>query len=92
MAWKRYSVTIDPKVWEESQKLISEQMNVSMSRFIEIQLRSLIRSHKGSFADVVEGAFRDFVKGDKSLSEGEREKMNGLFDSEKKVKPVKKKK
>lgn len=92
MGFKRFNISVDEQVWEDARALISEVMNLSMSKFIEIQLRTLVRSHKSPFADVVQGAMRDFIAGDKSLTAGERTKMNGLLDSEKKVKGVKKKK
>jgi antitoxin component of RelBE/YafQ-DinJ toxin-antitoxin module len=89
---KRYGVSIDPKVWEDARKLIAEELNMSMSKFVEMQLRAVVRSHTSPVAQVMQGIMQDFMNGDKSLSEGERRKMQSIFDNGKKVKAVKKKK
>jgi hypothetical protein len=77
---------IEESIWKESRAIIKETMNMHISLFIEIQLRTLIKSQKGSFQQVIEEAMKGVILGDKTLTEEEKKKMNGLFESDKKVK------
>jgi hypothetical protein len=77
---------IEESIWHESRKVIRETMNMHISLFVEIQLRTLIKAQRGTFQEVVEEAVKDVMLGDNSLTAKEREKINGLFESDKKVK------
>lgn len=83
---KRYGVSIDPNVWEDARKLVSEELNMSMSKFVEMQLRAVVRSHNAPVAQVMQGIMQDFMNGDKSLSEVDRRKMQSVLDREHKKK------
>lgn len=84
------TLTLDDDVWREAKSIIKNEMNISMSRFVEIQLRSIVRARKGTVTEVVEGAVKDFVMADRSLSADEKKKVNGLFDKPGKRKVKKK--
>jgi hypothetical protein len=92
MSYGKRNISIDNDVWLRSKTLIKEEMNLTMSKFIELQLRTLLRGRTGTFQDVVMGAAKDFIEADKSLTREERMKMDGLFDQKKKPEKVKKKK
>jgi len=77
---------IEEKIWHESRAIIREEMNMNISLFVEIQLRTLIKSQKGSFQQVIEEAMKGVILGDKTLTEEEKMKMNGLFESDKNIK------
>lgn len=44
MAWKRYNISMDSDIWEGSRTIIKGQLNMSMSKYIEIMLRQVIAS------------------------------------------------
>lgn len=44
MAWKRYNISMESDIWEGSQRIIKGQLNMSMSKYIEIMLRQVIAS------------------------------------------------
>lgn len=67
MGFSRRTISISDDVYLPAKKLIKEEMNIGVSKFIEIQLRSLLRSKSGSVKDVVEGVMLDFIKADKSI-------------------------
>jgi len=95
MAWAKKTISLDPQVWEDAKKVIMGEMNMSMSKFIEIQLRTLVRAHsKSPFMEVVQGAMRGFMEGDKSLTEKERRQMSSAINKvhNVRVKSVRKKK
>lgn len=55
MAWKRYSVSIDPKVWDPVQDLLKEEFNMSVSKYIELMLRQLLASQTQTQRQMMEG-------------------------------------
>lgn len=55
MAWKRYSISIHPKVWDEVQMLLREEFNMSMSKYIEMTLRQLLDSRTKTAKELYEG-------------------------------------
>jgi hypothetical protein len=92
MSFVRKTISVDEKVWDGAHKLISEELNMSMSKFIEIQLRTIVRSYKGTFAQTMNGVIHDYFNNEKSLTEEQRRGMQSLFDKREKIKAVKKKK
>lgn len=66
MAWKRYSISIDPKVWDEVQALLRDEFNMSMSKYIELMLRQLRDSQTKSarlmFEGIAETLFSEMSK------------------------------
>ena len=51
-------IRIDGSLYEEAKKLLKEDINLSVSKFIEITLRQLVRSRTTPMAD----AFGNMVK------------------------------
>lgn len=44
MARKHYNISMDSDIWEGSQLIIKGQLNMTMSKYIEIMLRQVIGS------------------------------------------------
>lgn len=83
MAWKRYSISIDPKVWDEVQELLRDEFNMSMSKYIELMLRQLrdsrTQSARQMFEGIAETLFSEMTKkGTKSVQKGEKKGIKKL--------------
>jgi antitoxin component of RelBE/YafQ-DinJ toxin-antitoxin module len=59
--WKRYSISINPDVWENAKKIIESEAGLTMSKYIEITLKALPRADQGSTKDFVQETIMDFV-------------------------------
>lgn len=44
MVYKRYNIGMDEDVWKGAETIIKTQLNMSMSKYIEIMLRQLMAS------------------------------------------------
>jgi hypothetical protein len=91
MDYNKHTVSADRAVWDTAKKLIKEEWNMTMSKWIEIQLRALLNSRKYPINDVIQNAMLDFARADKSLSEKEREVISDVIKGKDKVKVKKKK-
>lgn len=63
MGYSHRSISIDDEVYEEGRKVLKEELNMTMSKYIEIQLRALIRSKTQTQKDVYEGIVADLLNG-----------------------------
>lgn len=81
--WKKYTISVDPTVWENAKQIIQNEAGMSMSKYIEITLRSLTRSTTGTAQDYVQDTIMDFVAADKSLSTAEKKKIETAIKGEK---------
>ena len=89
--WKKYTISVDPMVWDNAKQIIQTEAGMSMSKYIEITLRALPRAQEGTAKDFVQDTIMDFVTADKTLSSEEKKKAEILIMG-KKAKPLKKKK
>lgn len=55
------TVSVDAKIWDEA-KIVLHEVGMTRSRFIELTLRQLVRSHTSSFADVTADIFQDVAR------------------------------
>jgi antitoxin component of RelBE/YafQ-DinJ toxin-antitoxin module len=56
------SISIDKDVWENAKKVIQSEAGMSMSKYIEITLRSLTRATTGTAQDYMQDTIMDFFK------------------------------
>lgn len=55
------SISIDERVYNECKEILKEELNMTMSKYLEIQLRALIRSRTQTQKDVYEGVVADLL-------------------------------
>lgn len=89
--WKKYTISVDPTVWENAKQIIQNEAGMSMSKYIEISLRGLMRVESGTTKDFVQDTIMDFVSADKSLKRSEKKKIEAAIKGDEKVKVKKKK-
>lgn len=53
------NVSLDKDVWKEAKRILKEDLNMTMSKYIEIQLRSLIRSQTQTHRQLMESVAED---------------------------------
>ncbi len=53
------TVSVDLKVWETAKQILKDDLNLGISKYVELQLRSLIRSKSGSYAEFMQGTLDD---------------------------------
>jgi antitoxin component of RelBE/YafQ-DinJ toxin-antitoxin module len=89
--YRNVNLSLDSEATEKAKVILKEEMGMTLSKFIDIQLRSLVRARTGTVSDFMEGTLKEYVDADKTLTNTQREKVNGiLFDAA--VVNVKKKK
>lgn len=85
MAWVRKTLSFDKEVFDRAKQIVSEELGMTMSKFLEIQLRSIARMRTESFKDMMEHTMFDLLSG--------KQARDNFFDlPPKKKKVVKKKK
>jgi hypothetical protein len=89
MGYHNRNMSIDDDVWSKAREIVKEETGMTMSKFIEIYLRGLVRAKKGGLRDVVESGIRDLIEFDDSASA--REKIE-MFDVVKQNRDIFKKK
>jgi hypothetical protein len=89
--WKKYTISVDPTVWEDAKQILQTEAGMSMSKYIEITLRSLTKVTTGTAQEYMHDTIMDFVSADKSLSGSEKKKIEAAIKGEEKVKVKKKK-
>jgi hypothetical protein len=85
------TISVNREIWENSKEVIKEQTGMSMSKFIEIYLRGIIRAKRGGLRDVIEGATKDLIEMDDSASAREKIQMFDMVDQNKDIFKKKKK-
>jgi hypothetical protein len=55
------SISIDENVYNEARKILKEELNMTMSKYLEIQLRALVRSKTQTQKDLYEGVVSDLL-------------------------------
>lgn len=63
MPYRNRSLSIDDDVYEEAKKILKEELNMTMSKYIEIQLRALVGSKTKTQKDLYEGVVAELFEG-----------------------------
>lgn len=56
------TISVDSKVWEQAREIIKGELNLTMSKYIEIQLRSLVRSTTQTQRELYENIALDLIE------------------------------
>jgi hypothetical protein len=90
MGYRNRNMSIDDDVWLSAKTIVKEETGMTMSKFIEIYLRGIVRAKKGGLRDIVVGGVNDLIEMDNSLNA--RDKLKGFeLVNEARKKLVKKK-
>ncbi len=73
MPYRNRSISIDDNVYEQARKILKEELNMTMSKYIEIQLRTLVSSQSQTVKEVYGGLVTELV-GDMLKSKGKDKK------------------
>lgn len=68
------SLSVDVEVWEKAKKILKDDLNMAISKYIDLQLRALIRSKSGSYAEFMQGTLEDTMRIMKGEVEGHKKK------------------
>jgi hypothetical protein len=90
MGYRNRNMSIDDDVWLSAKTIVKEETGMTMSKFIEIYLRGIVRAKKGGLRDIVVGGVNDLIEMDNSLNA--RDKLKGFDLVDKIHNKVKKKK
>ena len=56
------TISVDFDVWDTAKGILKDDLNMTISKYIELQLRSLIRSKSGSYAEFMQGTLDDTLR------------------------------
>ena len=53
------TISVDQEIWDTAKGILRDDLGMAISKYIELQLRALIRSRSGSYADFMQGTLED---------------------------------
>ena len=56
------TVSVDFGVWDTAKQILKDDLNMTISKYVEFQLRSLIRSKSGSYSEFIQGTLDDTMR------------------------------
>ena len=56
------TISVDFDVWDTAKGILKDDLNMTISKYIELQLRALIRSKSGSYAEFMQGTLDDTLR------------------------------
>lgn len=56
------TISVDFGVYDTAKQILKDDLNLTISKYIELQLRALIRSRGGSYAEFIQGTLDDTMK------------------------------
>lgn len=72
MAYVRKTIGLEETVYNEAARLLKEELGMSISKFIEITLRQLVRSRTTSMADTFGATVEDLLSSGKKPAKRKR--------------------
>lgn len=62
MGTYRRNISVDEKTWHEARKILKEELNMTISKYVDIQLRALVRSQTHTARELYEGVTQDLFE------------------------------